>query len=248
MLTPFCWVRFSTHASPKLSTGIWKKTSRDLNGKLKGIIQRERERDDFNVTPTHRTRPLCPPTRAASLSVNKIKQKGIDIYIEKQGHWTRCKLFNVNVPAGELRSFYLVQYQFKFRKNTIQIQGIYHRDRIQSLEPKLMHLHGSVSKVILQDNWHRRRKSPKHRNNNVQEKPKNQCLFFKRTMRQCLKQTSVQSAGKKRETFVFFFYYVFSLWVLRETVECISWISNEITGIWLNSRSSAFLVSERLTP
>lgn len=111
------------------------------------------------------------------------------------------QLFNVNVPAGELRSFYLVQYQFKFQKNTIQIQNIYHRDRIQSLEPKLMHFHGSVSKVILQDNWHRRRKSPKHRNNNVQEKPKNQCLFFKRTMRQCLKQTSVQSTGRKREIF-----------------------------------------------
>lgn len=170
---------------------------------------RERERDDFNVTPTHRTRPLCPPTRAASLSVNKIKQKGIDIYIEKQGHWTRCKLFNVNVPAGELRSFYLVQYPFKFRKNTIQIQGIYHRDRIQSLEPKLMHLHGSVSKVILQDNWHRRRKSPKHRNNNVREKPKkiNAC-FSKGQWDSVWNKHQFKALGRRGKLF-FFFYYVF---------------------------------------
>lgn len=208
MLTPFCWVRFSIHASPKLSTGIWKKTSRDLNGKLKGIIQRER--DDFNVTPTHRTRPLCPPTRAASLSVNKIKQKGIDIYIEKQGHWTRCKLFNVNVPAGELRSFYLVQYQFKFRKNTIQIQGIYHRDRIQSLEPKLMHLHDSVSKVILQDNWHRRRKSPKHRNNNVQEKPKKSMPVFQKD-NETMSETNISSKHWEKEGNFFFLLCFFTV-------------------------------------
>lgn len=67
--TLLSWMRFPIHPSTKLSTGI-QATSSSLTGKLK---KHHPERQDVKVTPTPRTRPLCPPMGAAPLSTNKIK-------------------------------------------------------------------------------------------------------------------------------------------------------------------------------
>lgn len=103
---PCSIMRFPIHPSTKLSTGIWSTTS-SLTGKLK---KHHPERQDVKVTPTPRTRLLCPLTEAAPLSINKIKSDVCQLR-------HKVKLFNVNIQAGELKSFCLAWYQFKFQKH-----------------------------------------------------------------------------------------------------------------------------------
>lgn len=72
-------------------------------------------------------------------------------------------------------------------------------------------------------------------------------LVFKKDSEK-MAETNISSKYSEEKKLFFSFLNYFPLWLLRERVECISLISKELTGNWLNCKSATSLVSEHLIP